>query len=126
MNDMVFKEGVFVYVLARSSKGFLTKPVKVGIAKNPHQRAREINTSSPFKVVVAHTFSTPDRDCAGLLEATFHEAMKSRRLHGEWFKMEAEEAIIAMAENYHAFLSKQLGMNAADAAKIVFGMLVAK
>lgn len=119
MKEQIFENGVSVYVLARLSKGKMTRPVKVGIAKNPHQRAREINTTSPFKVGVVQHFEAPDREIASALEQAFHKVMRAHRLNGEWFRLEPATAVLAMAENYFCFLTEHVKMAEPEAKKII-------
>lgn len=65
--------------------------VKIGIAQNPRARSAAISTQSSFKL--KRTFFTNKCSNAGDVEHAAHMFFKDKRVHGEWFEIEFEEAV---------------------------------
>ena len=65
--------------------------VKIGIAQNPRARSAAISTQSGFKL--KRTFFTNKCSNAGDVEHAAHMFFKDKRVHGEWFEIEFEEAV---------------------------------
>ncbi len=67
--------------------------VKIGRSCNPEERAKQLSTSQPFRVVVERSYGGK-----GFLEKTLHDRLKHRRIEGgggrEWFQISAEQADI--------------------------------
>lgn len=85
----------FVYVMGRADLSNVG-PVKIGISDSPDVRLRQINTASPFRVVIRHKFNMPRRDIALSLESNFHRIQSSKRLNGEWFDIPPVSAILSL------------------------------
>lgn len=96
----------FVYVMAKKDGESISAPVKIGMAKNPKTRVQEIGTSCPFRLEVAVHLSMPSKTMARALERAFHATQADRRLHGEWFDIEPEEAIRLLCFGYRVLLEK--------------------
>jgi len=62
-------------------------PVKIGIAKDPESRMREIQVSSPFTLKLRKTGNPTD---AREVEAYLHQHFRRYRLSGEWFDLPPE------------------------------------
>lgn len=99
---------VYVYIIAKvvdqDADCKYGSPVKVGLTSNIRNRLDTIQTSTPFKVEIFQAFAFPDRDIARALEQAFHQVMKGKRLHGEWFDMTPQRATGAMVANVMAHL----------------------
>jgi hypothetical protein len=108
-----------VYIMAKCLDDGFESPVKVGIAKHPHGRARDLNTASPFKIAVVQSFACPQRDIALKLEEGFHKVMKPHRLHGEWFDLSPAKAVSCMFENFETFLINHLDFSADEAEEMI-------
>lgn len=81
-------DGRFVYVISCLTNG---DPLcKIGIARSPEKRVNNLSTSSPHPLRLEFT-----RYCenASGLERAAHQHFSDRRRNGEWFAMEADEAI---------------------------------
>lgn len=83
---------VFVYLIAAQS-GREDGPVKIGIAENPERRLRDLQTASPFPLVLIHTFAFPTRAIAREMESQFHTMEVARKAVGEWFSINPIEAL---------------------------------
>ena len=53
---------------------------KIGVAKNPNKRLAQLQTGNPNKLVIAKVIQGGYHE-----ERALHEALKDRRLEGEWF-----------------------------------------
>ncbi|MFJ9777107.1 GIY-YIG nuclease family protein [Kitasatospora sp. NPDC101157] len=74
-------EGGFVYVLGSAGLPL----VKIGTARNPERRVRELQIGAPTKLELL--WQTPgDRG----LEARLHACFQAERSHGEWFDLGPE------------------------------------
>lgn len=63
---------------------------KIGISNNPEYRERTLQSEKPsIEKIAAKQF--PTRDIARAFEASLHKVYESRRLRGEWFKLEPNE-----------------------------------
>lgn len=78
----------YLYVIGREEG-----PVKVGIATAPLKRLTALRTGCPFKVEILHIQPMRDREHARSHEKTFHAVYQENRLSGEWFELDADQAI---------------------------------
>lgn len=62
-----------------------TGQYKIGLSKDPHNRAKTFGVLLPFNVEFEALIKT---DNMRLLEAQLHQRFASKRLYGEWFKLE--------------------------------------
>ena len=62
--------------------------VKIGMAKNPAKRLKQLQTGNPSKLVLYHVIESADYK---VLERTMHDICKDLRAHGEWFEMNQSE-----------------------------------
>jgi hypothetical protein len=78
-----------VYVMGSSRDG----PLKIGFAKDPETRARDLQTGAPRALHVYWQFpvTEPER-----WERLIHDALAPSRLKGEWFDIPVERAIAAL------------------------------
>jgi hypothetical protein len=82
-------QGSVVYVI-----GGQTGAQKIGISVAPSQRVATMQVYSPVKLVVHHR-TDPSGD-ARLVERVAHQLLAEKRLHGEWFDVQIEEAVTAV------------------------------
>jgi hypothetical protein len=61
------------------------KNYKIGIAKNPQNRLRQLQTGHALKLKIIRTFCLPSRDAVKTAEAKIHQDLRRYRLTGEWF-----------------------------------------
>lgn len=78
-----------VYVI--SCEGY---PVKIGIAKSPELRLRELQVGCPYRLHLY--FSIEVEGDARKIEKHCHNQLSRFRLEGEWFEITVEEAIEAV------------------------------
>ena len=72
--------GPFVYAIVAESA------VKIGIARNPFTRIRELQTGNPLDLrLVAIEDAGED---ARYLEHYVHHALRAHRMRGEWFRLD--------------------------------------
>lgn len=83
-----------IYVIGPSIRG----PLKIGKAKDPSSRLRQLQTGHPEKLHVLLTgwgeedstgdfYSVPD----SLVEKAFHHKFRNARMNGEWFNITTED-----------------------------------
>lgn len=65
------------FVMVRKPDG----PIKIGVAKDPAQRLRHLQTSTPDELVLLGHI-----EARFALERWFHEQFGETRVRGEWFK----------------------------------------
>ena len=80
-----------IYIL-ESSAGI----VKIGIARNVHNRMRLIKTATPYPIVLAYS----GRAMTGVeaVEKRAHTMLATERMHGEWFRVSSARALEAVLE----------------------------
>lgn len=76
-------EGEGCVYFARSTVG---GPIKIGTARDPEQRLKELQACCPFPLVFLHVVPGGGRK----LERSLHKRFKHLRLHGEWFETSEE------------------------------------
>ena len=79
----------YVYVIGIADG---SGPVKIGISSKLGARLASLQTASPSKLKIHHSFSFPDRPLARAFEKLFHERFMESSMQGEWFGMSHEEA----------------------------------
>ena len=85
--------------------------VKVGITRKIKERLRILQTASPFKLSVLHTFDFPDRQIATEVESCFHATQADRQACGEWFRIKPSEALFLLAMSIEVLLERNVGCN---------------
>jgi hypothetical protein len=73
-------------------------PIKIGISKDPEGRLIDLQTGSPFTLVLLGFFQVGSFAVARTLEASVHAALAASRLAGEWFDVDEETAHHTIAE----------------------------
>jgi len=61
-------------------------PIKIGVADNPEKRMAELQTGSPYGLVLPSKIEMPSRKSAYELECWLHKRFDSARMSGEWFR----------------------------------------
>lgn len=75
-------EGGAVYIIQLAD----TDLFKIGISTDPHRRLRQLQSKCPVPLTLHWWWYGHDyRSC----EKYLHQALSSRRVKGEWFKLEA-------------------------------------
>jgi len=88
---MVSNEITSVYVIGRRGG-----PCKVGVSTDPMKRLASVQTGCAIPVEVWGYCTFSSRFVARRFERAAHKAMSERRMSGEWFNVEPEEAIRAI------------------------------
>ena len=65
-----------VYVISSQNKHY-----KIGVAKSPIRRLRELQTAHPFRLAIAAVADWPNS-----AERRIHSILRPYRLRGEWFR----------------------------------------
>ena len=77
-----------LYIMSNSWRADI---VKIGRSSNPEDRARQMNTSHPFRLTIERSYGG-----MGFIEKTLHDRLKHRRVEGgpgrEWFTLSAAQA----------------------------------
>jgi hypothetical protein len=60
-------------------------PVKIGWTYNPERRLKDLQSASPYKLVIRKIVSGTQR-----LEHYLHQRYESNRLEGEWFEVQLD------------------------------------
>jgi hypothetical protein len=74
----------FVYVIHAVG----TNRVKIGFSDNPHRRLNDLQTGSPFPLTLVGL-----REGTMKTERAIHEYFEDRRIQGEWFEVEPDDAL---------------------------------
>jgi hypothetical protein len=77
----------FVYVIAAQDG-----PVKIGFSAHPEKRLKELQTGHAEPLFLHHTEPVA-ADKAYLIEQLIHADNRHRRLRGEWFRLNVEDAV---------------------------------
>jgi hypothetical protein len=95
-------EGIcFVYLIATVQNGAPSAPVKIGISANPMVRLAELQTGSPFRLMLLGMLATPSRQVAREAEKWIHFCHPDKALHGEWFDIEPFSAVSTLGYFVH-------------------------
>lgn len=78
---------------------------KIGIAKNPERRRRQLERCSASPLALAYT---ADVNNAREVEKAAHALLSAVRHHGEWFDVQLEEAIQAITAATDLVLDRPL------------------
>lgn len=70
--------------------------VKVGVAHDPVQRMRELNTGTPVEAVLVFERWFATRKIARSIEGRMHRRLQRHHARGEWFKIDLETARAAL------------------------------
>lgn len=83
----------YVYIICMGR----TKNYKIGKSNDPQGRLISLQTASPYKLTLLHTFRA---DNATAAEESLHAALHQQRMEGEWFKLtdEQKNAITSVSE----------------------------
>jgi hypothetical protein len=73
--------------------------VKVGVTTNPNARMAQLRTASAFPIDFSYIAVTPGTGFD--IEQGAHEMLKSHRCNGEWFDVQPEMAVAALAGAAH-------------------------
>lgn len=82
-----------LYVIGHAKAG----PLKIGIAKNPAARVRQLQGGNPYRLKCLHTVDCGEYDAA-TIERMAHSLLRENRLSGEWFDVVVAEARAAVDE----------------------------
>jgi hypothetical protein len=98
----------FVYVIATLRDGVPSSPVKFGISAQPFARMRELQTGSALPLIILGMLAAPTRTAARDAEQWLHSCYPDKALAGEWFDIDAWEAVEILGH----FVSDRLGETA--------------
>jgi len=87
----VRQQSYCVYVI-KSEPG----PVKIGKAKNPRQRLKELQTTSPFPLSLEYIGECNTESAGSRIERQAQKNLWKKRTNGEWFDATAGQAMIAI------------------------------
>jgi hypothetical protein len=82
----------YIYVIAS-----LPGTIKIGVATDPKQRLRELQTGSPIKLVLFDAIQVP-KGLAFTLETAVHRRLARHALEGEWLLYPPEQAVRVILE----------------------------
>jgi Homeodomain-like domain/Meiotically up-regulated gene 113 len=83
----------FVYLVAARGSGL----VRIGLARDPGQRLRELQVGSPLPLELAQAHPCPDRPAAEAIVAELERRFAGRRAHGHWYRLGAVDFRSALA-----------------------------
>lgn len=76
----------YVYLMHDLANGYY----KIGISNNPEYRERTLQSEKPtIELIIAKEF--PIRRLAEAFEAALHKTYESKRLRGEWFRLDSND-----------------------------------
>lgn len=79
---------MFIYVIASREEG----PCKIGFAKSPESRLRQLQTGHPERLTLWFTQEIKHENVRRV-EKIIHESVKFDRSTGEWFRIDVAAAI---------------------------------
>lgn len=91
---------MYLYIIGHEADegcGCIHGPVKVGIANDPADRLKALQTGNPKKLRLLLSMFTTNQEMALLSERRVHEFMADYRMAGEWFDLTPMSAIHAFA-----------------------------
>lgn len=77
---------MYVYIMEIKGERY----VKIGVAENPENRLRQLQTGIPFELGILVKFTYPDRDAAFRAEKHLHQVFCRFGMVREWFEREKE------------------------------------
>jgi hypothetical protein len=85
----------FVYVIAHvKDDDVLGLPVKIGVASNPKNRTRTLQTGNPESIRLAASFELPSKSTAHRIERAVRDELDAYNLTGrEWFWVDPAAAV---------------------------------
>jgi predicted GIY-YIG superfamily endonuclease len=96
------KTPCYVYIIHQTTTNY----IKIGIADNPKNRLKELQTASPLPLHLKFTLSCQDRNAAIAIESGLHQHYEKQRMSGEWFDIPVEQIVDILKTA--AFLAKHL------------------
>jgi len=90
------RPSAFAYVIRKTISGH----VKVGVAADPRERLRDLQTGSSELLELVYTCVVKSND-ANRVEKAAHDILWQKRLVGEWFDYTPEIAVAAIAAASH-------------------------
>lgn len=85
-------------------------PSKVGIASDPEKRMATLQTAHFQRLVLAGSWTCPDREIARALEASFHATQSKSRLSGEWFDIAPKTSMAILMIGMGVMLNVRAGL----------------
>ncbi|WP_184457135.1 GIY-YIG nuclease family protein [Rhizobium aethiopicum] len=107
----------FVYAVGgKDDAGPLSGMLKIGRARDPHNRLVELQIGCPFQVELKRIwrFSTQSHGCE--FELACHKRFRNQKVSGEWFRIDLENVhqfIVELAEVRMLQISHADGNNSA-------------
>ncbi len=65
-------------------------PIKIGATCDIKTRLRDMQTASPYLVILARLIHTDHKNIAHMFERALHHELHEFRMRGEWFRDEPE------------------------------------
>src|SRR5207237_3685040 len=87
------ERAAFVDVVAARGSGL----IRIGVARDPAQRLRELQVGSPLQLELAHAHACPDRLAAEAIVEELQRRFGGRRAHGHWYRLEVGTVRSALA-----------------------------
>lgn len=79
----------FIYVIGYGNM------MKVGISRNPLNRLSQLQTAVPEDLAIYFLCAMPSRKMVERVEASIHKKLAHRHARGEWFRIDAADAVKA-------------------------------
>ncbi len=95
----------YVYIIAHAFDDGARGPVKIGVASDPAERLKALQTGNPHPLNLYSSYAVPDQSIALEIEKAFHAVNDDLRLMGEWFNIEPMQAEFLMYCNFGGALS---------------------
>jgi predicted GIY-YIG superfamily endonuclease len=68
---------------------------KIGFAKDPHRRLKNLQTGNPDKLYLHYYVEIPDEKTR-IMESKIHSEISYKRISGEWFNISVEDAKLVL------------------------------
>jgi len=76
----------YTYLIKDNENGLY----KIGVAKNPQKRLKELQTGNPFELFIVDTYLT---EYSNKIEKTLHRKYSYLKKEGEWFNLSIQEEV---------------------------------
>lgn len=78
-----------VYIIEQAETGY----IKIGISEDVQKRLAALQTANPHKLTLRYILTCPTTQDAQTIEHMLHQRYSDWRKSGEWFDVDADEAI---------------------------------
>lgn len=117
-NDFSVSDETSYIYLVSSSNGL----TKIGVTNNPLDRFYDLSNMSPVKLDLIYYTPVPS-EYVYKMEARLHGLFRSKRQHGEWFRLTGRDILFIKQINIHSDIYEDLSNTRKERARIIRSVL---